>query len=159
MHPERSLEHVQRAFAEGSLADRVVLSLAKFSAGRELSSQDRVALEAAKNFLQSAKLGYGWLDRPEITNESSHLVCSFETAARSWDSTEPPTHFVEELDGMLETVSQLLEGKRPQEGSISSARRFFGRVLRSANEQMDELISKQKRPELARWTLATAFSI
>lgn len=156
MHSERVFPRVNRAFQDGSLADKVVLSLAKVGAGQPMDAASQAAIQEAVAFLSRAREGFGWLDTARISAESKTAARSFELAVRTRPTRSSPTAFIEDLDRMLDALKALLaEGRteKPDVDSLEKARRFFGRLLRASVSEIDNLLSPLEPARNPGWTL------
>jgi len=159
MHALPSLHEVSGAFREGGLADRVILTLARAEAGRELQNEDRDALQHAVDFLSQAKRGYNWLSDPQVSRDSRAWARSFGTAARSLDRRTRDAEFLGDIEQMLQVVTQLRTTGIAESEPLKCARVFFNRVLRSAIDHIDAAISARdiNDPGAPEWVLANSF--
>jgi hypothetical protein len=159
MQAENTLAQVGRAFHDGSLADSVVVALARASAGRPLNSEDVASLKAAFDFLERAREGYEWVKAPRISQQSKAAAVSFETAVHSRYPQRHEVEFEQELSAMLETLRTLQSTAfitTPANSErLQGLRAFFYRILRSSIGRMDEILSPHEPQRATPWTLAS----
>lgn len=157
MFAERSLSWVNQAFRDGSLADSVVLALAKLSAGRPLNPDDRRALEQATAFLSQARDGFLWAKEPTVSSESRACASLLERVVQTSGSAPTSSNLLADIESMLATLRAILADPpavTPDQAALQQVRAFFGRVLKGSVTQLHELLSPFEAPRKAEWMFA-----
>jgi hypothetical protein len=161
VNPEQSLPRVNRAFTDGSLADGLILAIAKSAANRSLNEANRQAVDKGIHFLLLAKEGYQWLDAPRISLRSQASADSFEVAVRTRYPNPPnpsATRFLEDIEGMLTTLRAVSDDAmdRPTSEALKQVREFFYRILRASVGQIDEILSPMEPSRTPEWKPAVS---
>ena len=156
MHFERWLEDADSAMRLGSLADRVVLILARVQNGGvgQLRPEDRAVLEEAVQFLERVKQGFDWLDQPLVSSNNRSFVSSFSAAARSWGGNQAA--FVSELAQLEETLKHLADSNPvSDDAQLVAAREFFGRLASEATDAVKQAVNRAPTSGLGTWSHAS----
>lgn len=149
---DKSLTHVSTVFNEGTTFEGIVVALAKAQAGASLGERDISNIKNALRFLQQAKEGFTWIDSPSVTAKSRVCASDFATAVQSWVPKDGPRNFPQEIESMIGTTQDLLNGTQLQNSnSVSLVREFFNRVFRSYIGQLDEFFSRPTLPRNLGW--------
>lgn len=151
---DKSLTQVSTVFDEGAAFEGIVVALAKAQAGASLGEKDISNMNKALRFLQQAKEGFTWIHSSSVTVTAQSRVCAshFATAAQSWVPKDGPSNFTQEIESMIGTTQELLNGTQLQNSnSVSLVREFFNRVFRSYIGQLDEFFSRPTLPRNLGW--------
>ena len=136
----------------GFLLDDIVLALARAEKGESLGEKERGVIEKAVSMLQSAEEGYHWLDKPELTSETSSSATLFARAVSALPAVHAPDAFLENISDLKATAAQLSKGGSPPASEkIQLLRTFFYNTSRSELDRTDQLIGEGA--DILKWTV------
>jgi len=137
-----------QSFADGFRADAIVLACAKRVRHKPLNDKDLTALKQAEELLSQAIKGYHWLDKPFLDDTVHECAKSFSQAIQAFCGVYINTskekilpHFVEYLQGLKETATQLRNGNVIPEEEIQALRLFFFFISFSEMIKTDEILN------------------
>jgi len=157
MHFDKWLEDAESAIRLGSLADRVVLIIARHQKGvvPALRPGDKETLSDAINFFERAKQGFALLDQPSVNSNSRSFVSSFSAAARSLDVSTSGAAFVAEMGQLEDILARLAEAQAEALGAsqLTAAREFFGRLAAEATDAVSNAVGRTPASNVKAWSL------
>ncbi len=153
MYPEHRFSDLADSLRNGFLLDDIVLALARAEKGESLGEEERGVLEKAVSMLQSAETGYHWLDKPELTSETSSCAMLFARAVSALPAIHETDAFLENISDLQATASQLSKGgSPPPTEKIQLLRAFFHNTSRSELDRTDQLVGEGS-VDVRRWTV------
>jgi hypothetical protein len=160
MNFDKWLEDAESAVHLGSLADRVVLIIARVqnSGQVQFRTGDHDALVDAMGFVRKAKRGFALLEEPSVNSNSRSFVSSFSAAARSLGVGASSSKFVDEM-GLLEDILQrLADSKRDalRDPRLDTARAFFGRLAAEATDAVTDAVGRTPASSVNAWSQRSA---
>lgn len=141
------MDQSRRAMKMGMIAERVIISLAKFQAGQDLDQKDFQILEKAREFLEGAKNGYSWTENPQISEESIKSAFSFDMAANVWALDPSPGDFISDIDSMMTAARAILEKRKPDPNSVAGFKGFFERIFRRSIDNFAHIADAHEVPD------------
>lgn len=156
MHFDKWLEDAESAIRLGSLADRVVLIIARAQKGvvPQLRPGDKEALDEAISFFENAKRGFALLDQSSVSSNSRSFVSSFSAAARSLGISTSSATFVDEMGQLEEVLQRLSDSKSEAVGdpTLTTARDFFGRLAAEATDAVTDAVGRTPASSVNAWS-------
>ena len=142
MSPERSLSIVQNAFDQGSLADGVILAVARAQNNRAMTPSDHALLVRAVAFLNAVKNGYTQLDSASVSREAAAWARSLEAAVQS-NLSFCDHSFAEGVDSLLSALERLLDNRPVESSDLNNVRRFFNELFRTSLGNIERTFAEE----------------
>ena len=151
MYSEHRFSDLADSLRNGFLLDEIVLALARAEKGEPLGEKERDLLQKAVSMLQSAEVGYHWLDKPELTSETSSSATLFARAVSALPKVHAPDAFLENITDLKATAAELSKGGSPPVQKVQLLRTFFYNTSQSELDRTDQLVGEGS-VDILRWT-------
>jgi hypothetical protein len=154
MPSEHRFSDLTDSLKSGFLLDDIVLALARAGKGERLNEKDRTLLGQAVSILESAEVGYHWLDKPELTSETKSAATLFARAVNALPSVYANEAFLESISDLKATAAQLSSGERmPTTEKINLLQIFFYNTAQSELDRTEGLLADEGSADVLRWTV------
>jgi hypothetical protein len=142
MHPEYRFSDLAESLKNGFLVDDIVLALARAERGEVLGERERTLLGQAATLLEKAEAGYHWLEDPKLTTETRSTASFFGQAVSAMPKVYTPEVFLQSIQEMKETASELSSGtSRPTVDKVRLLRTFFFNAAQSELDRTEQLLA------------------
>ena len=154
MYSEHRFSDLADSLRNGFLLDDIVLALARAEKGEPLGEKERGLLEKAVSMLQSAEVGYHWLDKPELTSETNSSAALFASAVSALPAVHAPDAFLENISDLKATAALLSRGEpAPAAEKIQLLRTFFYNTSQSELDRTQRLLGREDSVDVLKWTV------
>lgn len=155
MSSEQWLGELTQSLKNGFLADSLVLEVARVTRDNRISEEQKVLFQKAREILLNAKKGYGWLEDPQLSENSSIFADSFGQAVEALRIPVTSESFTQFLDSLLRTATTLSHGRIPPQEQLTQMRSFFFNAGRFQLDRTEQLLEGEKERTTDKWSVLT----
>ncbi len=153
MHSEHRFLDLAESFKNGFLLDDIVLALARAEKGQVLAESERKLLAVAVSMLESAEVGFRWVDKPELTTETRSAATFFARAVNALPTVHATDAFLKNISDLKTTAAELsLGSSAPAPERIRLLRTFFYNTSQSELDRTEQLLEGEGDADVLKWT-------